>query len=269
MDFVVSFTILGGLGIVFGSLLAYAAKRFAVEEDPRVDTVCDLLPGANCGACGYAGCVNYAEEVVKGNAAADLCIPGGKEVCDEVCKVLGIESVSSDSRKIAEVYCLGSKDVAPDKFEYHGVPDCKAAEALGGGFKKCSYGCLGFGNCTEVCPFDAITMGENGLPQVDIERCSGCGICAKACPRGIIRIVNADRKGKVVLCSSQDRGKVARQACEVGCIGCKACVKACPQEAIVVENNLAYIDNDKCDDCGKCVEACKRDIIKDVPKVLA
>ena len=267
MDFIVAFVILGGLGVIFGSLLAFAAKKFAVEEDPRVEKVSDVLPGANCGACGYAGCTNFAEEVVGGNAPPDLCIPGGKDVIDQVCSILGMESIASDEKKIAEVYCLGIKDVAPERFEYQGVPDCEAAANFGGGFKACTYGCLGFGNCVDVCPFDALSMGEDGLPHIVLERCTGCGICAKACPRGIIRVVNANRRGKVVLCSSKDRGKTARQACEVGCIGCKACVKACPQEAIVVEENLAYIDNEKCDNCGKCVDACKRDIIKDVPKV--
>ena len=135
------------------------------------------------------------------------------------------------------------------------------------GFKVCKYGCLGLGTCVEVCPFDAMYMGENGLPVIDKERCTGCGICAKACPRAVILIVEADRRGKVVPCNSKDRGKATREACEVGCIGCKACVKACPQEAIVVEDFLAGIDSAKCDDCGECIEACKRNIIKDVVKI--
>jgi Na+-translocating ferredoxin:NAD+ oxidoreductase RNF subunit RnfB len=267
MDFVAAFVIIGGLGLIFGGLLAYTAQRFAVEEDARVETICDLLPGANCGACGFPGCINFAEKVVKGEAAVDCCVPGGKGVCDNICEVLGVESVASEIKKMAEVYCIGTKDVAYDKFVYHGVPDCKAAMMYGGGFKACKYGCLGLGTCVGICPFDAMHMGANGLPQVDVERCTGCGVCAKACPRGVIRIVNADRTGKVVLCNSKDRGKATRQACEVGCIGCKACVKACPNEAVVVEDNLAYIDSTKCDDCGKCVEACTRDIIKNAVKI--
>ncbi len=178
-----------------------------------------------------------------------------------------MKSVASEAKKIAEVYCLGTKDVAANKFEYYGVPDCKAAMMYSGGFKACKYGCLGLGTCVEVCPFDALHMGENGLPVVDTDRCTGCGICAKACPRGVIRIVDADRRGYVVLCNSKDRGKATRDACEVGCIGCKACIKACPNEAVVVEDYLAYIDSAKCDDCGKCVEACKREIIKSTIKI--
>lgn len=267
MEQVIALAVIGGLGLLFGGLLAYAAQRFAVEEDARVETICDLLPGANCGACGFPGCINFAEKVVKGDAPVDSCIPGGKAVCDNICEVLGVESVASEVKKIAEVYCIGSKEVAPDKFVYQGVRDCKAAMMYGGGFKACQYGCLGLGTCAEACPFDALAMGDNGLPVVDIEKCTGCGICVKACPRDIIRIVNAERIGKVVLCNSKDRGKVVRQVCEVGCTGCKACVKACPQDAIVVDDYLATIISEKCDDCGKCVEACPRDIIKDVPRV--
>lgn len=264
MNIVYALVVLGGLGLLFGGLLSYAAQRFAVEEDERVEIIADLLPNANCGACGYPGCINYAEKVVAGDAPVDSCIPGGKAVSDQICEVLGLESVASDQKKIAAVYCLGTKDLAPDKFEYHGVRDCKAAMMYSGGFKACKYGCLGLGTCAEACPFDALYMGENGLPVVDQERCTGCGICTKACPRGIIRIVDADRRGKVVPCNSKDRGKATREACEMGCIGCKACVKACPQEAIVVEDFLAYIDSAKCDDCGECIEVCKRNIIKDL-----
>jgi electron transport complex protein RnfB len=264
MNIVYALVVLGGLGLVFGGLLSYVAQRFAVEEDERVEIIADLLPGANCGACGYPGCLNLAEKLVAGEAPVDSCVPGGKAVSDNICRVLGLETVASDVRKIAEIYCLGTRDVAPDRFEYQGVQDCNAAMMYAGGFKICQYGCLGLGTCVEACPFEAISMGEDGLPVVDPERCTGCGICAKACPRGVIRIVNAERGGKYVPCNSKDRGRATRQACEVGCIGCKACVKACPQEAIVVEDYLAVIDREKCDNCGECVESCRREIIKDI-----
>ncbi len=267
MDLVMALVVIGGLGLIFGGVLAFAANKFYVEEDPRVETICDLLPGANCGACGFPGCVAFAEQVVAGNASVDACIPGGGGTCDNICEVLGVESVASEGRKIAEVYCIGSPDVAPEKFEYHGVEDCQAAALFHGGFKACKYGCLGLGTCARACPFGGVTMGENKLPIIDLSRCTACGSCVKACPRDIIRIVDADRVGKTVLCNSKDKGKATRQACEIGCTGCKACLKACPQEAITVEDNLAYIDHTKCDDCGECVEACPRDIIKDVSKV--
>ena len=266
MDFVLSLGIIGGLGLIFGGLLAVAAQKFAVEEDVRVETICDLLPGANCGACGFPGCISFAEKVVSGQVSVDCCIPGGKEVCDNVCEVLGVASVASEGKKVAEVFCIGSEDVAPNKFEYHGVQDCKAAMMFGGGFKACTYGCLGLGTCVHVCPFDAIHMAANGLPVVNDDKCTGCGICVKACPRSIIHIVDKDRVGMVVLCNSKDRGKITREVCEVGCIGCKACLKACPNDAIVVENNLSYIDTDKCNECGECVEVCKRQGIKSISK---
>lgn len=267
MELFTALAVIGGMGLVFGGLLAFAASHFAVEEDARVETICDLLPGANCGACGFPGCISFAENVILGKADVSACIPGGKDTCDSVCEVLGVDSVAAETKNVAEIYCLGSRDVAPDKFEYQGVRDCKAALAYSGGFKACSYGCLGLGTCADSCPFDALHMGADGLPVVDLERCTGCAICVKACPRGIIRIVDADRAGKFVPCNSKDKGKIVREVCEIGCIGDKACVKACPQDAIVVEDNLAVIDSSKCDDCGKCVEVCRRRIIKDVKRV--
>lgn len=266
MEILISLAIIGGLGLLFGGLLAFAAQRFAVEEDARVETISDLLPGANCGACGFPGCISFAENIVNGSANINSCIPGGKTVSDSICNVMGVASVAADTKPVAEVYCIGTAAVAPQKFEYHGVKDCKAALAYNGGFKACAYGCLGLGTCAACCPFDALHMGADGLPVVDAQRCTGCGICVKACPRNIIRVVAAGRTGKFVPCNSLDRGKVVREVCEVGCIGDKACVKACPNEAITVTDNLAVIDSTKCDDCGKCVPVCRRGIIKDILK---
>ena len=266
MELLMALIFIGGMGLVFGGLLAAAASYFAVEEDTRLEIICDLLPGVNCGACGFPGCYKFAENIVAGNADVSSCAPCGKGVADSICEVMGVDSAVTKSKKVAEVYCMGSEDMAPHKFEYHGVRDCKAAMAYGGGFKACTYGCLGLGTCAESCPFDALHMGANGLPVVDLERCSGCGICVKVCPRNIIRIVDADRIGKYVPCNSRDKGKIVRQVCEVGCTGDKACVRACPRDAITVENNLAVIDSSKCDDCGKCMEACRRRVIKDVVK---
>ena len=264
MDLFMAFLLVGAMGLVFGGLLAIAANYFSVKEDARVEIIHGLLPGNNCGACGFAGCFSYAENIVAGNVDASSCAPGGKEVADSLYKVMGIESDAAKAKKVAEVCCLGSRDVAPDKLEYHGVRDCKAAMAFGGGFKACPYGCLGLGTCAASCPFDALHMGANGLPLVNRERCTGCGICTKACPRHIMRTVAADRIGKYVPCNSRDKAKIVRQVCEVGCTGCRSCIKVCPRDAIVVEDNLAWIDSSKCDDCGKCVEVCPRSIIKDV-----
>lgn len=246
---------LGILGLLFGLFLGVAARFFAVDTDPRVEAVKEELPGANCGACGYAGCANFAEAVVSGDAKVNGCIPGGDETSKAIAGLLGQE-VGSSVQPVATVFCIGDSFKTDDKFIYDGVADCEVAGNFLGGFKTCSYGCLGFGNCVKACLFDAIKMGEHGLPFVDIEKCTGCGLCVNACPRTIIQMLPKGDSGHLVLCNSHERGKTVSRACEVGCIACKACVKVCPEEAIVMEDNLAVIDLEKCTDCGKCVEKC-------------
>lgn len=251
---------LGLIGLIFGLLLATAARVFAVETDPRVEAVKEVLPNVNCGACGYAGCVNFAEAVVHGEAKANGCIPGGEETTRAIAEVLGQE-ISESVSVVATLFCIGSYAKAADRFIYEGVEDCAVAGTFNGGYKTCSYGCLGLGNCVRACPFEAIRMGSHGLPVVNEEECHGCGLCAKACPRDLIKILPQSEEGYLVLCSSHDRGKSVSKACEVGCIACKACVKVCPQEAIEMVDNLAVIDLDKCDDCGKCAEKCPPETI--------
>jgi len=252
---------LGGLGAIFGILLSVAARVFAVEVDERVEQISEVLPGANCGACGYAGCNNFAEAVCSGNADVGGCIPGGKDTVSEICQILGKEGVESVPKK-AVVFCDGDRQTAVERFVYDGSPSCKHADKMGGGFKACAYGCLGLGDCVEACPFGAMEMGDNGLPLIDEEACEGCGVCANYCPRGIIGMIPRDYRNKLVMCNSRDRGKSVVKACPVGCNGCKACTKACPQEAITMEDNLAVIDVDKCDGCGECVAKCKQGAIK-------
>jgi len=246
---------LGIIGLLFGLFLAIAARVFAVETDPRVEAVKEILPGANCGACGYAGCVNFAESVIHGEAKPNDCIPADEETVKAIAEVLGQE-VSVSAQPLATVFCIGDCYKTTDKFIYDGVKDCAIAGDFYNGFKACGYGCLGFGNCVRVCPFDAIRMGTHGLPVVDIEKCTGCGLCVKECPRDLIQMLPPGIEGHLVLCSSQDRGKAVSKVCEVGCIACKACVKACPQEAIEMDGKLAVIDLEKCNDCGDCVEKC-------------
>ncbi len=247
---------LGLIGLLFGLLLSIAARVFAVKTDPRVDAVNDILPGANCGACGYAGCVNFAAAVVKGEAAANACIPGGEETTRAIAEELGLE-VDDSEPLIATLFCIGDNKKAADLFIYDGVQDCEVAGKFNGGFKACGYGCLGLGNCVRVCPFEAIEIGSHGLPIVDPEACTGCGLCVEACPRDLLKTLpRRSGQGHLVLCSSHDRGKTVSKACTVGCIGCRACVKECPQEAIEMDDRLAVIDIDKCDDCGKCVPVC-------------
>lgn len=246
---------LGLIGLFFGLLLAMAARIFAVKTDPRVDAVKEVLPGINCGACGYAGCVNFAEAVVHEEAPTNGCIPGGKDTAAAVAEVLGREAVEAVA-VVATLFCIGDSETAEDRFVYDGVKDCSVADQFNGGFKVCKYGCLGLGNCVRACPFEAITLNDSGLPYIDPHTCNGCGLCVKSCPRHLIELLPKNEEGHLVLCRSHDRGKSVSKACAVGCIACRACVKACPQEAIEMVDNLALIDLDKCNDCGECVKAC-------------
>jgi Na+-translocating ferredoxin:NAD+ oxidoreductase RNF subunit RnfB len=251
---------LGTLGLLFGGALAFASKKFAVEVDPRVEMVAEALPGANCGACGYPGCNKFAEEVVAGNAPLGGCPPGGSKTTGRIAEILGQVVPEAADRLVAQLVCLGDCNVAREKFIYHGIPDCKAAMMFNEGNKACRFGCLGLGTCARVCPFDAITMSEHGLPIIDIDKCTGCIKCKNVCPKQVLDMINA-RTFHYVHCKSTDRGKQVREVCDRGCIGCGICVKNCPEKAIRLESNLAIIDSYICINCGKCVEVCPRDTI--------
>lgn len=251
---------LAGLGLLFGGLLAIAAKKLAVEVDPRIEEVQHCLPGANCGACGYGGCSQFAEAVTRGEAPISSCIPGGCDVSQEVAEILGVGIEDEAERKRSTLLCLGDPGKTRVKFDYDGVPDCKAAALFDGGFKACPYACLGLATCVRSCPFDAIHMGEKGLPVIDGKKCTGCGKCVKECPKKVLALKSL-KETPAVLCISTARGKDVRAQCDVGCIGCGICVKNCPEEAISMENNLAVIDQEKCTNCGTCVEKCPRDCI--------
>ncbi|MBW2980354.1 Fe-S cluster domain-containing protein [Candidatus Woesearchaeota archaeon] len=253
---------LGLIAAAFGYGLAYASKKFTVELHPKVDEVLKVLPHANCGACGLAGCKAFAEAVVAGKVPVDGCVPGQKKVANKIGEILG-KKVEAKEAKKAQLYCNGNKQNCPDKFDYEGIESCKAAVLIGCGQKGCDYGCLGFGDCVKVCPFDAIAMGKDGLPKIDKEKCTGCAKCVKNCPKGILHL--APEKSKVhVRCSSKDPAIIVTKACKVGCIACKQCEKACPVDAIHVIDNLAVIDYSKCVSCGKCVTVCPRKIIEKV-----
>ena len=246
-----SLAILVGLGVAFGVGLAIASRLLHVEVDPRIAAIGEVLPGANCGGCGYAGCSAYAEAIVNEGASPAECGPGGEAVAKEIARVLGVEAVAK-VRQVAVVRCQGR--VVPSRFTYDGLHDCRAANLLQAGPKGCEYGCLGFGTCAATCPFGAIKMVDR-LPEVDEEKCVGCGKCVDACPRRIIALRPVTDYVEV-LCRSQAKGGVVRKLCEMGCLGCKKCEKACKFEAISVVNFLAQIDFDKCKSCGKCVTEC-------------
>jgi electron transport complex protein RnfB len=243
---------LTAMGAVFGLGLAIAARRFAVERDERVDRIEELLPGANCGGCGYAGCLGFAKALVEGKATPTDCAPGGAETAGKVAAVLGLE-ITEKTPSVAVVGCIGGNRVKP-KMEYHGINSCAAVTLLTDNLRECQYGCIGLGTCVEVCPFDAVEMVE-GCAVVDDSKCTGCGKCVEACPKHIMYLVPKPKKVRIV-CSSRDRGKSVKSICEVGCIGCGLCAKNCPVKCIEIDDNLAIIDHEKCINCGICAAKC-------------
>jgi len=255
-----------GISAVFGLGLAFAAKKFAVKEDPRVDMVSDVLAHAHCGACGYAGCRQYAEAVVLNeDVKPNLCTPGGAATAEAVAKITGKEMEQMEPM-IARVFCQGGRSRSARRFKYEGVRDCRAAILASGGDKACIYGCLGYGSCAKACPFGAITMSDDDLPVVDPAKCTACGVCAQTCPAKVIEIVPL-AKGVLVSCHSKDKGPATKKNCQTGCIACGICVKICPYNAAKVENFLSKIDLDKCRVCGLCVTKCPTKAIVDyMPK---
>ncbi|MBN1478649.1 Fe-S cluster domain-containing protein [candidate division KSB1 bacterium] len=254
--FLSSILTLGGLGLLFGAGLAYAAKKFAVYVDPKVEQIIEALPGANCGACGKPGCSAYAEAVVKGETPPNMCSPGGADVTEKIARILGVKAEATEP-KVAVVQCQGGRAEAVEKYAYEGVQDCSAAELIGGGSKACSYGCLGLGSCVKACPFDAMYMSDNGLPVVFEEKCTACNICVTTCPRGIMALI--PRSQKVYLaCVSQDKAKAVKSVCTVGCFACKICVmpKVTPDGSIEMNENLPVIKNIHSDNLYTAYDKC-------------
>lgn len=262
-----SIIVLGVIGLAAAVILYFVAQKFKVEEDTRIDEVTELLPGANCGGCGYPGCRGFAEACVKAETLENmLCPVGGLPTMCKVSEVLG-HAVCQASPKIAVVRCNGTCKNRPRTNKFDGAQNCKVASQLYSGETNCSYGCLGFGDCVVACQFDAIKINpETGIPEVDEEKCTACGACVKACPKKVIELRNKGPKGRRVFvsCVNKDKGGIARKACSAACIGCGKCQKVCPFGAIKVENNLAYIDFELCRSCRKCVTECPTGAILDV-----
>ena len=250
----------GGMGLIFGALLAIAARIFAVEKDERIPLIVECLPGANCGGCGYAGCSAYAEAVAAGEAKMNCCPVGGAAVAAKIAEIMGVDADEEQEKMVACVMCSGTKDVAPDRYINDSHIDCHTAARIAGGMKECSFGCLGKGSCVAKCQFDAISIVD-GIAVIDRKKCKDCGACILECPRNVIKRVPFDAK-VTVKCSSHVPGKKTRLVCKVGCIGCGICVKNCESNAIYLENDCAVIDAAKCTECGVCVEKCPRKIIE-------
>jgi len=260
MSIVVPIAIVSGLGLVFGVGLSIASKVFEVKVDERIGKVREMLPGANCGGCGYSGCDGLAEAIVMEGVSPDRCPVGGAVTAKAIAEFMGVDAGDVIAKE-TRVMCNGTCENAENKYEYFGIEDCHAANALASGSSACSYGCLGLGSCKKVCPFDAIVI-ENGVAKVISERCTGCAKCVAECPKKIIHLVPTT-SGFTVFCSNKDKGAEARKVCKVACIACRRCEKACNYGAITVNDNLAVIDPEKCVNCGECAAVCPQKTISD------
>ena len=245
---------LGSVALALGLIIVFISKKFYVKEDPLVGTVHELLPGVNCGACGYPGCEAFAKELVKTRDSSMSCPPGGAALSEQLGYALGMKM--AEVKPVASVLtCQGSFDHATPTADYKGINDCWAAKQCFSGTKLCPYSCFGLGSCVAVCKYGAMSL-ENGLVVIDEEKCTGCGICITECPQGMLVMQDKTKSRYTVACKSVDKGAATRKYCKVGCIACNKCVKVCEDDAVKVENFIAIIDQNKCTACNKCLEAC-------------
>lgn len=249
--------IVSAIGIIAGIGLAVASVIMAVPKDEKAEALLEVLPGANCGACGFSGCSGYAAALSKGEAKVGLCSPGGPDCAAACGEILGVSG--NLEAKTALVHCMGSYDVTSDKMNYDGIQSCSAATFLAGGISSCRFGCMGMGDCQRACQYGAITLCD-GVAIIDPHKCKGCSLCVAACPKNLISFVPM-KKQAIVRCSNCDKGAGVVKICKVGCIGCMKCVKACEDGAVTVTDFKATVDPQKCTGCGKCAEVCPRNII--------
>lgn len=248
--------VVGGVGAFIGLFLGVAAIKFKVEVDEKEEAVLSVLPGNNCGGCGFPGCSGLAAAIAKGEAAVNACPVGGEPVGKKIAQIMGVEAKET-VRMTAFVKCQGDCDKVTLDYDYYGIEDCRMLSFVpNGGAKSCNYGCLGFGSCVQVCPFDAIHV-VNQVAVVDKDKCKACGKCVVVCPKHLIELIPYDAK-YTVACSSEDKGPVTMKDCTVGCIGCQLCKKNCPADAVDITDFHAAINYEKCEGCGVCVEKCPR-----------
>jgi Na+-translocating ferredoxin:NAD+ oxidoreductase subunit B len=243
------------LSAFFGFFLGFFSKIFKVEEDPRIEKIVTILPGANCGACGLSGCQAFAEGILSGKARINGCRAGGEDTITEISKVMGIHSDGTFEKYIAVALCHGGRNEANISALAQGVDTCEMAKNLKLNPWVCEYTCLGYGDCVQACPFGAIVINEDSLPVIDPVLCRGCGICVDRCPQKILELF-PNKTRVLCFCKSADKGSKVRQACKVGCISCGLCEKKCPENAIEMINNLPVITIEKCTLCGVCVSVC-------------
>jgi len=247
------------VGLVLGLLLALFSNLFPNTLENRVDEINNLLPGANCGGCGFAGCLDYAKTIINDDTATNLCPVGKTELAGKIAKIMGTSAVGIEE-SIAFIKCSGNKDTTAVKYDYEGLDDCLAAAKMLGGPKVCSYACIGLGNCQKKCKFNAISI-VNGLAKVNPKICTACGTCVDVCPKGIITMRPKRRGNAAIACSSILVGRNVTEVCDKGCNGCGVCIKICPVDAITLDNNLPKVDYEKCTNCGACIDKCPRKVI--------
>lgn len=258
-EIIVSVITVGGVGFLISIFLSFFSNKFKVEVDEKQVKVLEALPGNNCGGCGYAGCEALSKAIVSGVASVNACPVGGAKVADEISQIMGVDA-GNTVKNIAYVKCAGTCDLAKEKYEYHGVSDCKMASiAPGKGSKACEYGCLGLGSCVKVCEYSAISIVD-GIALIDPDKCISCGKCVRECPKNLIELIPYDSK-YAVKCSSKDKGPDVMKVCNTGCIGCGLCARNCPEGAVTIKDFVAHINQEKCTGCGTCVEKCPKKII--------
>jgi electron transport complex protein RnfB len=248
------------LGLAIGVLLSVASRIFAVKVDPKIEEIAKVLPGSNCGACGYAGCRAYAEALLSG-ANPGLCAPGGEDTAKNIAELVGIKGFEVTSKKAA-ILCGAGKALCELRSQYRGERTCRAETITAGGSSACAYGCLAHGDCVIVCPVNAMSFNGNMPPKIDRNKCIGCGKCVKACPRNII-ILEDEGHRTFVLCSSGDKGPFVKKICKVGCIACRICVKDVPGGTMTMEGRIPKVEYAKGEPTEEWIAKCpQRTIVK-------